>query len=719
MLRTLLFYLLLVLIPLTSTRAIESLSIVADSTTLSNPISKAAIDDCIQLLGQTFSCPTAINNPLAEILLILPKIDNDEKTPITSWQDSIHLLKYPNHHYRWVSRRNAQQIHLNLHASCAQAVSFALYGLLQEQLWLAFYHPRQSYIPKLDYWPLTEQFEWSARPRFQKKGFHLHTMHPLELTEPLLNPACKQGPELVKEYIDWLARNQQNYFEFNLLETDSLEKWVAYISPLVDYAHSRGIMMGLDLSLHMTQQKAFKLYHKFPISLLSPKQQIKKNLAILFEADWDLIAMESSSTEFTKGDATQINELQLFITDLVSHQYKAKLAGREHVVRAEKMLGKATKKTSEPQLQQALDAKRGLFVHTVMFYGLKDKLAPVYENENLLHMLDILKKQQQHREVWYYPESAYWISFDNSVPMFLMPYLQTRLEDILLMDSLNVEGHLTFSSGWEWGYWLIDWSIARWSWEHQFNGKIIANRATQFLSDLLPQASLIKNLNELQKLQQDYIKDQQLIRYLVAQTVTDELPEPLNLELHPRPKQSYKWLSTKANKDDLLILEQQAIQPLEQFALESTPLIKNLKNEKKQVDESRIAILDELIIALKVTQLRAAHKAASLRLLSAKRRQKLDPKNTNTSAQLSEKCIKIREQAQALVTKQEKSYRYPLEWIAREQQGKGSTCYDFGYLYPVSTLHFWSREEQQILQNKFGPFFMSIWDVPRIIGIID
>ena len=84
-----------------------------------------------------------------------------------------------------------------------------------------------------------------------------------------------------------------------------------------------------------------------------------------------------------------------------------------------------------------------------------------------------------------------------------------------------------------------------------------------------------------------------------------------------------------------------------------------------------------------------------------------------------EKAQQVRKEAQDLVNKQEKSYRYPLNLIARKIQGGGKTCYDFGYLYPVSDLHFWKREEQQIIQNKYGPFFMSLWDIPRILGIVD
>lgn len=698
--------------------AVDGISVIADSSVLRNSMARASIEDCLGLLKKAFSCDVEINRPSFEILLVLPSLDTNYNDTDTGSQ-AYPTLHYPEHDYSWISERKGKHIHLNLHTNTAEGISCGLYGFLQEQLWFAFYHPRQTVIPDMQFWPLTEEFEWSARPRFNKKGFHLHTMHPLELTEPLLNPDCPDGIEQIKEYIDWLARNQQNYFEFNLLETDELEKWVEYISPVVDYAHSRGILMGIDLSLHMTQQKAFMLYKNFPASFKTAKRQIRENLNTLFMAKWDVIAMECSSTEFTKGNADKTQKLQLYITDLVCNKYGAKLAGREHVVKNDNLMGSQALTTELSEENKKLDAKRGIFIHTVMFYGLTDKQAPVYENENLLHMLDLLKKEQKERETWYYPESAYWITFDNSVPMLLMPYLQTRMDDILLMDSLNVEGHLTFSSGWEWGYWLIDWSIARWSWEHSFKGKTTKPRPTQFLCDVFLNKEIVENLNKISELQQKYIKDDQLIRYLVAQTVTDELPEPLNLELHPRPPKSYKWLRKKANADDLLILQKNTIDPLLKFAEECDSLLFNIKSKAHLLDAERAKILNELHMALTVTKLRARHKAHTLSLLSAKRNLNINPRDTINTDKIIEKAQQVRKQAQELVRKQEKSYRYPLNLIARKIEGGGKTCYDFGYLYPVSELHFWKREEQQIIQNKFGPFFMSIWDIPRILGIVD
>src|SRR5688572_9584988 len=123
-------------------------------------------------------------------------------------------------------------------------------------------------------------------------GFHIHTMHPLELTQPLLDHTFPSGENIVKQYIDWLARNGQNYWEFNLLESIDLKRWPAYAKRFVDYSHSRGIMAGLDLSIHMIQQKAFMLTRSFPASFRNSKAQIRRNVDILSTAGWDVWNVE-------------------------------------------------------------------------------------------------------------------------------------------------------------------------------------------------------------------------------------------------------------------------------------------------------------------------------------------------------------------------------------------------------------------------------------------
>lgn len=701
--------------------AIDGISILASRDLLESTLVQSSVDDCIKLLEAACDCTVKINDRNQEILLELPDLDVQAAAPKSTLAQTVTYpyLDYPEHSYTWVSERKGKQIHLMLSTQSIQGISYGLYGLLQEQLWFAFYHPKASAYPDLRYWPLTENFTWTARPRFDKKGFHLHTMHPLELTEALLDPSTPDGVALIKEYINWLARNQQNYFEFNLLETENLAAWVQYIKPAVEYAQSRGILVGVDLSLHMTQQKAFMLYENIPNNWKGAKEQIKQNLATLFAIKWDVIAMEASTTEFTAGNLKRVQELRLFVTDLVVNTYGATLAGREHVVKKEEMLGKSVQQDTLSKAQKDLDANRATFIHTVMFYGLTDKKAPVYQNENLLHMLDLLQEEQQVRETWYYPESAYWITFDNSVPMLLLPYLEARLADIMLMDSLNVAGHLTFSSGWEWGHWLIDWSIARWSWEHSFNGRVIIPNATQCLATLFENGTVVNELKALADLQQDYIKDRELIRYMVAQTVTDELPLGLSLELHPQPHKSYRWLRKKANEDDLLILRQIAIDPLLEFSQACEPHLLTLQDQRDLLPNHQRLLLDELINGLEITSLRARHRAQTLSFLSTKRQHELNRSRNDVDSTHLQAAIATRQLAQQLVEQQEQLYRYPIPNIARKLPNGGSTSYDFGYLYPTHNLHFWHREEQQLVQDKYGPFFMSIWDVPRILGLVD
>ena len=151
------------------------------------------------------------NNNKASILLILPEIDSTKQLSVPKNQN-ITTLAYASQDYVWNSRYTSKQIELKLETSSYEGISFGLYGLLQEKLGFQFYHPKQTHIPNIENWPLTELFEWKVSPRFNKRGFHLHTMHPIELTEALLNLNHPNGLNEIKAYIDWLSRNQQNYF---------------------------------------------------------------------------------------------------------------------------------------------------------------------------------------------------------------------------------------------------------------------------------------------------------------------------------------------------------------------------------------------------------------------------------------------------------------------------------------------------------------------------
>lgn len=689
----------------------QSLSIIASEQILQDPIASQTVRDCEVLLDKAYSLPVTLNDPNAAIQIILPEILVPfEMKPHELAEDrSYPEFDYPVHDFTWNITVSDTLIVHQLEAVNGAGVSNGLYALLQDRLGFAFYHPKRSYIPTLETWPIDSSMTWRSTPRFDKKGFHLHTQHPLELTKHLMMLNDSSWLE-VKQYIDWLARNQQNYFEFNLLEGIDRQTWPTLAKRMTDYLHSRGIIAGLDLSLHMIQQKSFMLYQSPPNSFRRKTRQIKSNVNLLFTADWDICNVEFSTTEFTGGNVAKKKTYQKLLNRLLIER-DAKLMGRAHVVKKEEMMGGKGEDEAyySGKINDSLDRYRGIMSHTVMFYTAFEEQAPVYGNENLQHMLDLLLREQQVRETWYYPESAYWITFDNSVPIFLPSYLSARLADIMLMDSLDVSGHLTFSSGWEWGYWLIDWSIARWSWEHEINGEVLQPQPTEFVQHLANLA-FQSFMDEVLALHDQKLKEENLIAYLVAQTVTDEMPGPFDLVLHPRPHFPYGYLMNDASKEECRQVEA-VIDSLEDF--HETYFEMRSRFDLEHTNQ----IKSELLRGLDIVALRALHRAYTLSAILAYRYEKLDSPGQMSVEDWLLKAKQVRLEARDLVDAQEQIYRYPPEEIARRRWSH--TAYHFGYLYPAHDLHFWNREEMQIKKNKWGPLFMKIWEIPRIIGLSD
>ncbi len=596
--------------------------------------------------------------------------------------------------------KNENKIEIEIAAFSSKGASNGLYYFLQNYLGFQFYHPKETFIPT-SIRTQFPNFKEKVEPRFHKIGFHIHAMHPLELTEALLDANYKNGEKEVQDYIQWLSRNGQNYFEFNLLSSIDLDSWIPYMRKIIQFAHDRDILVGADLSMNMIQQRAFQLYKGAPHTFENKKKQMLSNIAALTKLEWDLWNVEMATTEFTHKNQEKLYQQQKFLYDQL-HPKNIELTGRKHVVKDENLV------SNEKSMKKALtdmDSAYGVLVHTVMFYGLLDEKTPVYRNENFEHLKDLLIESNAYRETWYFPESAYWITFDNSVPMFLTSYLSARLQDILYCESLGIDGHLTFSSGWEWNYWLVDWSIARWSFKSDANAK--KETATMFLKPFIGSENVMNFVNEVADLQELYIKDKQLIKVLTAQTVTDEIPGKLNLEFHPRPEFPYPFIRNEANAEQLEFLENKYIHVLKEFIGEYKKLRANVENLHSVVEK-------EIVTSLDVTALRAEHRLNTLQFLITYRKNALKI-STENAEQYLENAASIRLQALKLVKEQEKRYRYPLQELVGKKKSK--TVYNFGYLYPTTELHFWEREELQAKNNYWNFWYRSIWDVFKIIGV--
>jgi hypothetical protein len=707
--------------PAGASEDIPAISIIAPALLFASPITRTAIDDTLSLLRQGFpNGRISLNDRSAEVLIVLPRVaPTVEKLPRFAREQTPGYLAYPDHDYEWQSKRKNGRITVTLRAPSLQGVSFALYGLLQEKLGYRFYHPKRTLIPRHGRWPLPVNFCFSATPRFDKKGFHLHTLHPTELAEQLNDPAWHGSLAEVREYVDWLARNQQNVMQFFLLRGVDRERWIAHAREIVAYAHKRGVLAGIEISLSMLQQQAFqsiKLLRPYP----SYCDQIDRTLSWLFQANWDFVTVEPTMGEYLPNLARALPQTLDYLLGEIAGRYHAKPLVATHVIREKgdrDGMSTAGKLTEE---DTPYTTKAGMLLHSVMSYSVSEPKAPVYGNLNQRFVLERGKREKNRREVWYWPESAYWVAFDNSVPLFLLPYLDARWRDMESMERTGVVNHLTFSSGWEWGYWLIDWSIARWSWSYRDNGKAVPGGTLAPLHDLFPDPRMDRLWMEALSLQNLYLKEKELLRLMAALTPFSEMPRPLRRPFQPEPDFTMSWLLHGASRAYVERLLHGQVADLDGYADAMEGIVRKMeaitsrRNTAVKGEASELRLLSgELSRSLEVTALRARHRSLTLRALVAKRADR--PSGTGNAEELLAAAAAIRGRALVLVRLQEAIYRYPVSRIARKR--RSLTAYPFGYLYPVSNLIFWQREEEQVRQERFDPFFMNIWDFNRTLGL--
>jgi len=683
---------------------VRSISIDASQVYLDNSITGLTIKDTCDLLKEGFpSAQVSMNNPQARIHIAIAGSGGKKGEG-----------------YEWVSSSRDNHIVLALHSPSFQGLSAGLYGLLQEKLGFKFYHPKKTIVPHNRRWPLPVNFKWKAFPRFVRRGFHIHTLHPIELTEQLHNPDFPHAAEDLKEYIDWLARNGQNTFQFYLLRDIDLTRWIRHAAGLVEYAHKRGIAAGVELSLFMIQQEAFQsigLFRFFP----SYTRQIDNTLSWIFQVKWDFITVNFSMGEYMPDLGEIMPDLKEYLIKQATWRYKSKVMIPTHVIGGRHWL-LINHSDAVMNSRDNTSAKAGILIHTVMFYAIDENRAPVYGNSNLQHMLARAVVENELRETWYWPESAYWVSFDNSVPLLLLPYLDSRWADMNTMKKIGVDNHLTFSSGWEWGYWLIDWSIARWSWSYTEGGAIRQTSPLGLLKELFPAVSMQILFQRALTLQNYYFKDKGLIGLMSALDPSAELPWPFNSPFQPRPPFSNSWLLYGATDAETERIMATTVSDLESYSNEMNAVAKKLDVEtarnypvKKQAYSETLLIANELTRALAVTALRAHHRSLTIQALISQRKRhwwlRVDP----DAEKLLQQAARVRLSALALVRQQEKIYRYPVSLIARQR--KDFTAYHFGYLYPASDLFFWRREEEQVRHRRFDAFYMNIWNFWRISGL--
>ncbi|KAI9209031.1 uncharacterized protein BJ171DRAFT_488260 [Polychytrium aggregatum] len=377
------------------------------------------------------------------------------------------------------------------HGNLGQA--YALYFILEE-LGFAFLHPLAPAIPPhltLRRLPVNVR----ESPRWATRAFHYHTQHPLELVD-LLEGWGPQGPEdragwdsQLPEwalYLEWLVANKQNAIEWVLLEALTWAEFARSkerqdrLTILVELGHSYGIRIGVDTPIIFAQQHSFRLLRNGTgqdKDFENEKQEIHDSIDYVLSCGFDFLGTEGGTSEFTHPDAKKMLDYMNAVADYAREKYNVPTDIKVHCSSGQVAKGFKDERTGEDInfnfLPHFATKNLGVLVHTVEEYALDDP-APTYGNKDFKYLRDFLNWERElgNRKVLFYPETAYWVTVDIDVPLFLPIYADRRVHDLRLLaeDEQNsaskrkMEGQLIFSSGWEWSYWLNDSVAARAVW---------------------------------------------------------------------------------------------------------------------------------------------------------------------------------------------------------------------------------------------------------------
>jgi hypothetical protein len=625
--------------------------------------------------------------------------------------------------------------------------AFGAFALLEE-LGMGFLHPLAPATPKAMTVP-TGGVTRREEPRWPTRGIQIHTMHPLELTNLLegwgpAGPTDEAGwnamlPEWDR-FLEWMLANGQNRVHWVLLEAKSWAEFAQSetrrlrLKKLVDRAHAFDIAVGADVPIVLQQQHTFRLITKTG-ELPDELAQLRSRVDWLMSAGYDYLATENGTTEFTHPDPAR---MLAWMNELAVH-LDTKHGQKPSYVKIHCSTGQQADGYPDPNapsqdinfnfLPHFADKRLGVMPHTVQHYGLDDP-APTYGNTDFGYMREFLKMEMGKREVAWHPETAYWVSFDIDVPLFLPIYAERRVHDLRLIVSdekavnKRMDGQLTFSSGWEWGYWLNDVVTARAAWNPREAAQTDEEATKQILDVAFrpfgPAATTMRDLVvETARLEH---------RLLVLGEVNGKKPAKID----KRNGQAY--LQGWETWDDINELAMavpgvgtlKRTQPAKlglvdmrsplsilgpKYTGEIELLLAAMENElgslstkwdaaRATVPDHALDLFDDLRDAMKMTALRAKQVHGLYDYV--------DMRNDSSSAPRLARLATARkalDDAAALVKTRETKYRVPADRIAG--WGNNPTSYEFGYLWTVRSLMFWWRDEGKAIDAPSSPCYLN------------
>lgn len=638
-------------------------------------------------------------------------------------------------------------------------LGYGSYALL-ESLGFAFLHPlaptRPAALP--DTLPSIDSTD---APRWPIRGVQLHTMHPLELTE-MLQGWGPGGPDDFAgwqaslgewdAFLEWMLANRQNRVHWLLLYS---EGWATFadsderrgrLQTMVERAHAFGVWVGVDVPIRLHQQNTWRLVRTDSGVLDEELAELRDRVDWLMEAQFDYLATESGTTEFTAPDDTR---MVAWMDELARHLDEAH--GRTALIKIHTSSGQTVPNYTDPDTGEPLnfnflphyaDPRLGIMPHTVQHYAVDDP-APTYGNTDFAFMFEFLAEEAGRRTVVWHPETAYWVSFDIDVPLLLPVYAERRLHDARLIAQAEdagltgrdehagapIDGQLTFSSGWEWGYWVQEVVTARAAWNPRTDldddAALFAafEPVVQPFGAVGPQvASLLVQLAKAQhelliEGRVDGTAPSEIVRrngqaYLQGWEPFDDLTD-LGQDIP-----GISFTMTQPEKLGLVEMRNPLHSP-PAYSSQLDPLLAEMESRFGDIADQLEALAPEipveaaplfadLAVGARMTALRARQVHALYNYVDGI----YDQDDAELAARLQVARDAL-DDAQALVLAHEANYRVDPDRIAAWRPNP--TAYDFTYLWTARSLYFWWRDEAKAVLAPANPCYLNIID-PVLVG---
>ena len=320
------------------------------------------------------------------------------------------------------------------------------------------------------------------RPDFQSRSIHVHREHPVELLASDDIPKRRDGR--VSKTLGRLERQNAEH-----------RGWRLGPGPGRDLC-LRPLPRHTGINLANTQQGNRPLIEDDQADLETEKQAVAEAIRQRIPGNGtspraQAMTVLFSPTEFTEANEDETVALLTTIANVVDKEFPdVDLYTINHGTHQKPMPGRGVRFFDLPQFTPS---NMGVKVHPLMFYDLERSAAGVYGNEDYKGLLSWTLEQQQHRRIIHYPESSWWLTFDLPVPLFLAPAtVEARHHDINLLSpylakaegqKTGIYGHRLFSSGREWGYWVIDYCASQMAWSVTFDNKDCWHDIAQALVD--------------------------------------------------------------------------------------------------------------------------------------------------------------------------------------------------------------------------------------------